>query len=253
MQQPLDMEAEPRLKKNTAGADPPLAEHPFFWAAYMLVDSGQLDEGQAPPPPPAVNVKPKESHLRRAGDTEARPAKHPSAGGPAPGVPEARAGQAHGRDDPARAWPAGGRWPSQRATPKAGSKKPPTRSQRKAAKAARRTRCRTDRCAQCPGGKICAERLGAKRKRTGEPSPPIRSFAPPGLNKSRSQNKLSRLRLIPTVSRDRLVNCRLVLLFPPSAVRIRPVADQTATSSVSPVRMRIAPLSSATKILPSPT
>ena len=31
------------------------------------------------------------------------------------------------------------------------------------------------------------------------------------------------------------------------------LVDQTATSSVSPVRMRIAPLSSETKILPSPT
>ena len=38
--QPLEMEAEPRLKKTTTGADPPLAEHPLFWAAYMLVDSG---------------------------------------------------------------------------------------------------------------------------------------------------------------------------------------------------------------------
>ncbi len=60
MQQPLDMDAEPRLKKVGSGAEPPLADHPFFWAAYLLVDSGQLDEGKAPPPPPPINVKPKE-------------------------------------------------------------------------------------------------------------------------------------------------------------------------------------------------
>ncbi|HTU27180.1 MAG TPA: CHAT domain-containing protein [Pirellulales bacterium] len=59
--QPLEAEGEPRLKKLAAGAQPPLAEHPFFWAGYMLVDSGRLEEGQAPPPPPMVNVKPKQA------------------------------------------------------------------------------------------------------------------------------------------------------------------------------------------------
>ncbi len=39
----LNLEAEPRVK-HTADAESPRANHPIFWAGYMLVDSG------APPP-----------------------------------------------------------------------------------------------------------------------------------------------------------------------------------------------------------
>ncbi len=39
MQTPIDPEAEPRVK--AAGLnDPPPAEHPFFWAGFMLIDTG---------------------------------------------------------------------------------------------------------------------------------------------------------------------------------------------------------------------
>ncbi len=40
MQTPIDLEAEPRVK--AAGIkNPPPAEHPFFWAGFMLIDTGE--------------------------------------------------------------------------------------------------------------------------------------------------------------------------------------------------------------------
>ncbi len=54
---PLDQEAEPRLKKLPPDAQP-TASHPFFWAGYLLVDSGVLPEGAQPPPPEAAPLKP---------------------------------------------------------------------------------------------------------------------------------------------------------------------------------------------------
>ncbi len=45
----LNLEAEPRVKRTTA-QDPPKATHPFFWAGYMLIDSG--DAPQEPEPEP---------------------------------------------------------------------------------------------------------------------------------------------------------------------------------------------------------
>ena len=35
----LDLTAEPRVKR-TGGGETPKAANPFFWAGYMLVDSG---------------------------------------------------------------------------------------------------------------------------------------------------------------------------------------------------------------------
>ena len=35
----LNLEAEPRIKRAPAD-EPPKANHPFFWAGYMLVDCG---------------------------------------------------------------------------------------------------------------------------------------------------------------------------------------------------------------------
>jgi CHAT domain-containing protein/tetratricopeptide (TPR) repeat protein len=50
----LNLDAEPRIKK-TAGDEPPRANHPFFWAGYLLVDSGVAPEkAAANPPGPAV-------------------------------------------------------------------------------------------------------------------------------------------------------------------------------------------------------
>lgn len=37
----LNVESEPRLKKAQID-EPPKADHPFFWAGYMLIDSGQV-------------------------------------------------------------------------------------------------------------------------------------------------------------------------------------------------------------------
>lgn len=37
---PLDAAQEPRLKRLEDGAEPPGADHPFFWAGYLLVDTG---------------------------------------------------------------------------------------------------------------------------------------------------------------------------------------------------------------------
>ena len=36
----IDPEAEPRIKRTPDG-EAPRAKHPFFWAGYMLVDSGE--------------------------------------------------------------------------------------------------------------------------------------------------------------------------------------------------------------------
>jgi hypothetical protein len=37
---PLDPAQEPRLKKLAEGVEPPGADHPFFWAGYLLLDTG---------------------------------------------------------------------------------------------------------------------------------------------------------------------------------------------------------------------
>jgi len=53
----LDLEAEPRVKR-TAGIDPPKATHPFFWAGYMLVDSGTPASKPDPEPDkPVLKLK----------------------------------------------------------------------------------------------------------------------------------------------------------------------------------------------------
>jgi hypothetical protein len=64
----LNLEAEPRLK-HAAAEESPKAEHPFFWAGYMLVDCGTAPERPEPkadesvkpkkPIPPAEKEKPK--------------------------------------------------------------------------------------------------------------------------------------------------------------------------------------------------
>lgn len=62
---PIDPDREPRVEQN-ARRDPPTAEHPFFWAGYLLADRGPAPEATAddaaaealapaaaPPAPPA--------------------------------------------------------------------------------------------------------------------------------------------------------------------------------------------------------
>lgn len=41
----IEPEREPRVKKAASGAEPAKGDHPFFWAGYMLVDSGVVPEG----------------------------------------------------------------------------------------------------------------------------------------------------------------------------------------------------------------
>jgi hypothetical protein len=49
---PLDTTREPRLKRSEESGDLPTADHPFFWAGYILVDTGPRAEVVAPPTPP---------------------------------------------------------------------------------------------------------------------------------------------------------------------------------------------------------
>ncbi len=54
----LDLDAEPRIKR-AATVDPPKATHPFFWAGYMLVDSGVRPETAEPQPEqPVIKLQP---------------------------------------------------------------------------------------------------------------------------------------------------------------------------------------------------
>jgi tetratricopeptide (TPR) repeat protein len=77
----LNVEAEPRVKRATVD-EPPRANHPFFWAGYMLVDGGveAAPEAAAKPAGPA---KPEPAKAEAAKPGEAKPAPHP--GGPRAG------------------------------------------------------------------------------------------------------------------------------------------------------------------------
>ncbi|HPP52172.1 MAG TPA: hypothetical protein PK777_04405, partial [Thermoguttaceae bacterium] len=44
-----DPEVEPRLKKPGPDEEAPKANHPFFWAGYLLVDTGVPPEASAKP------------------------------------------------------------------------------------------------------------------------------------------------------------------------------------------------------------
>jgi tetratricopeptide (TPR) repeat protein len=54
---PLDAAQEPRLKRLDEMAEPPGADHPFFWAGYMLVDTGTR-VGEEAEAEDAAKVKP---------------------------------------------------------------------------------------------------------------------------------------------------------------------------------------------------
>jgi len=40
----LNMGEEPRVRKEAGGGDDPIANHPFFWGAFMLIDRGEKQE-----------------------------------------------------------------------------------------------------------------------------------------------------------------------------------------------------------------
>ena len=55
---PLDLEREPRVKNSSAEGSEPKGNHPFFWAGYIVVNSGSItaeaaeaQQAQAPPAP----------------------------------------------------------------------------------------------------------------------------------------------------------------------------------------------------------
>jgi hypothetical protein len=52
---PLDASQEPRLKQLDDSAEPIGADHPFFWAGYMLLDTGTRP---AEEPPEAADAEP---------------------------------------------------------------------------------------------------------------------------------------------------------------------------------------------------
>ena len=46
---PLDQAHEPRLKRSEETGDMPTADHPFFWAGYLVVDTGpRLEKPENP-------------------------------------------------------------------------------------------------------------------------------------------------------------------------------------------------------------
>lgn len=48
---PLDVTREPRLQRASDSPDLPTADHPFFWAGYLLVDTGPQPTAEPTPPP----------------------------------------------------------------------------------------------------------------------------------------------------------------------------------------------------------
>ena len=115
---PLEGDAEPRVRKSSSSGETVKADHPFFWAAYLLVDSGRLGENQEPPPPPMLNAAKKDvgpaAHGRRQRSGQGSgPGRQSAAGcrhGTARRRTTARTGSATGRPAPlptaarCRAW-----------------------------------------------------------------------------------------------------------------------------------------------------
>ncbi len=54
---PLDVFREPRLKRSDNTGELPTADHPFFWAGYLLVDTGPRPEPVEPQEPAEVATK----------------------------------------------------------------------------------------------------------------------------------------------------------------------------------------------------
>jgi hypothetical protein len=88
---PLDPSQEPRLKKLEDTAETPKASHPFFWAGYLLLDTGtrlgQEAESGANTPADAATQKAPATQKTPAGDQPAETGKGSPAGRP-PGPPQ---------------------------------------------------------------------------------------------------------------------------------------------------------------------
>jgi len=112
----LDLDAEPRIKRVAVG-ESPKAKHPFFWAGYLLVDSGLPPEEPpaAAPAPGMLKLKP----LPQPGQPGPQPATRP---GPQPAIQPVQPKPATRPATPAmgpQKQP-----PSQPATPAMGPRKP---------------------------------------------------------------------------------------------------------------------------------
>jgi hypothetical protein len=67
----VNLSGEPRVKRSPTDDDAPKASHPFFWAGYMLIDSGSaLEKSDEPPGEPVIKIKPPETGkaIPKAGD-----------------------------------------------------------------------------------------------------------------------------------------------------------------------------------------
>jgi hypothetical protein len=60
---PLDINREPRLKRSDDKSDLPTADHPFFWAGYILVDTGTRPGQDDVPGAPAASGSTKASTM----------------------------------------------------------------------------------------------------------------------------------------------------------------------------------------------
>ena len=80
----LDTGQEPRLKKSDDTSDMPKAEHPFFWAGYMLVDTGPRPEAKVTKEveAPVKNAAPVKGAAKAAAPGDS---KTPAAAAPANG------------------------------------------------------------------------------------------------------------------------------------------------------------------------
>ena len=96
---PLNAAAEPRLRLSPS-EETPKAEHPFFWAGYMLVDTGTLPQELAEQQPKAAepDAGPKKPDPPLAGAA-------PGAAQPIPGLGQARPGAAQPIPGAGRAMP----------------------------------------------------------------------------------------------------------------------------------------------------
>lgn len=55
---PLDLAREPRIKRSPQATEPPPADHPFFWAGYLLVDTSPRPESETSPAEPPNDQPP---------------------------------------------------------------------------------------------------------------------------------------------------------------------------------------------------
>jgi hypothetical protein len=74
---PLDAAQEPRLKRLEEGAEPPGADHPFFWAGYLLVDTGTGGPAQ---PQEEATVKDAAAVDEAGAAGKSQPVQNPPAG-----------------------------------------------------------------------------------------------------------------------------------------------------------------------------